>query len=400
MLRSSTPRTRAALLQHLGQQQAMPPIYGGIGEGLARAGSQMVDAYVLKQLLDKEASAENSAAMRQNRAMQLLLGGSESPFAVGPSPAPGSQQALLAALGADPSSAGQLIATQKALQPDPVEYGPVQQGMQDGKSVFFQMPKNGNGRPMIVGGISPPIEAGKDEKLGLMPLFGKDADGNTVVMQLGDKGNLSVTKMPQGVQAQMPTYSVDTGTGTQVINRAGGQTVREIPKDVAGEAVAKETGKGLAERELMKPKSSAALQAALTKIDYANQLIDQIDASGGLSRATGPIGAMPNWPGSEAADVTAKIETLRAKNAFQELADMRAASPTGGALGQVTERELELLMNSAGSLDQSQSTQAFRQQLARMRTQLANSRANLLKAYKDTYGDSFGGDGWSVTEIE
>jgi hypothetical protein len=46
---------------------------------------------------------------------------------------------------------------------------------------------------------------------------------------------------------------------------------------------------------------------------------------------------------------------------------MRQASPTGGALGSVTERELDLLQNSMGSLEQSQSKAQFLHNLRRVK---------------------------------
>ena len=42
---------------------------------------------------------------------------------------------------------------------------------------------------------------------------------------------------------------------------------------------------------------------------------------------------------------------------------MREASPTGGALGQVSERELDLLMATLSSLDQAQTQEQFIQSL-------------------------------------
>jgi hypothetical protein len=45
---------------------------------------------------------------------------------------------------------------------------------------------------------------------------------------------------------------------------------------------------------------------------------------------------------------------------------MRDSSPTGGALGQVTERELALLQSVAGTLDQAQSAEQLMQNLARL----------------------------------
>lgn len=52
----------------------------------------------------------------------------------------------------------------------------------------------------------------------------------------------------------------------------------------------------------------------------------------------------------EAVDVSQKLATLQSSVAFDRLQRMREASPTGGALGAVSERELLLLQNSMGAL--------------------------------------------------
>ena len=60
-------------------------------------------------------------------------------------------------------------------------------------------------------------------------------------------------------------------------------------------------------------------------------------------------------PGTDAKAVDAILTTIKANIGFAELNDMRKASPTGGALGQVSERELMFLQSVIGSLDQAQS---------------------------------------------
>lgn len=59
--------------------------------------------------------------------------------------------------------------------------------------------------------------------------------------------------------------------------------------------------------------------------------------------------------GTPAANLQATIDTIEANLSFQELAKMRANSPTGGALGGIALRELELLGATVASLRQSQS---------------------------------------------
>ena len=62
-----------------------------------------------------------------------------------------------------------------------------------------------------------------------------------------------------------------------------------------------------------------------------------------------------NVPGNQAYNARALADTIGANLAFDQLAAMRAASPTGGALGSVTERELSLLQSSIANLDLAQS---------------------------------------------
>jgi hypothetical protein len=86
---------------------------------------------------------------------------------------------------------------------------------------------------------------------------------------------------------------------------------------------------------------------------------------------TGLAGAvMKNLPGSNANDVAAAIETVVSSIGFDRLQAMRDASPTGGALGQVSERELGQLNASIGNLRQSQSLGQFKSNLAIVKANL------------------------------
>jgi hypothetical protein len=67
---------------------------------------------------------------------------------------------------------------------------------------------------------------------------------------------------------------------------------------------------------------------------------------------TGIVGErLARWGvNQEAVDVEQKLATLQSAIAFDQLQKMREASPTGGALGAVSERELLLLQSSVGAL--------------------------------------------------
>lgn len=77
-------------------------------------------------------------------------------------------------------------------------------------------------------------------------------------------------------------------------------------------------------------------------------------------------GMLQMLEGSNATNVAALSETVRANIGFDRLQAMREASPTGGALGQVTERELSNLQAVMGNLSQSQSVDQFLYNLDRL----------------------------------
>jgi hypothetical protein len=78
------------------------------------------------------------------------------------------------------------------------------------------------------------------------------------------------------------------------------------------------------------------------------------------------FGATVKPPGSPAANMAADLQTLGANAAFDRLQQMRDSSPTGGALGQVSERELALLQSAVAAIEQSQSPEQFRSNVERL----------------------------------
>lgn len=78
-------------------------------------------------------------------------------------------------------------------------------------------------------------------------------------------------------------------------------------------------------------------------------------------------------PGGTASDLRQTINAIKANIGFQELQQMREASPTGGALGQVAVQELNYLQSVLGSLDpDKQSETQLRDNLGRVRKHFQN----------------------------
>jgi hypothetical protein len=101
-----------------------------------------------------------------------------------------------------------------------------------------------------------------------------------------------------------------------------------------------------------------------TSIDKA---IEQADfwSAGLMAQATSGIGATP------ARNLRATLDTIMANIGFEKLQEMRETSPTGGALGNVTERELAFLQSVRGSLDQIQDPAQLREVLGQVKESLA-----------------------------
>ena len=81
------------------------------------------------------------------------------------------------------------------------------------------------------------------------------------------------------------------------------------------------------------------------------------------------------------------LKTIEADSAFSALQDMRANSPTGGALGGIAVRELELLGAAKQSLDQSQTEEQLDYNLKEYKRIRTNAVRNVAEAYKEQFGE-------------
>ena len=100
-------------------------------------------------------------------------------------------------------------------------------------------------------------------------------------------------------------------------------------------------------------------QIVLNKVAEAEKLIG--------SRTTGFGSYLSVVPGTQAKQLASVIATIKARLGFDQLQQMRNASPTGGALGQVAVKELEALQSAIASLDQTLDAQPLRENLRQIR---------------------------------
>ena len=149
----------------------------------------------------------------------------------------------------------------------------------------------------------------------------------------------------------------------------------------------------------MRPKAFSSLGAFKQKTNFMKDNIAQaLNNISGWSTEFGS--ALSGWPGSQAQALKTILNTIKANVGFQALQEMRANSPTGGALGQVSERELAYLQATLGDIAQEQDGAILAEKLRAMQRQIEGMGERLQQAYDMTFRpltEAEGGDGNQYT---
>jgi hypothetical protein len=141
-------------------------------------------------------------------------------------------------------------------------------------------------------------------------------------------------------------------------------------------------------------KATSAAEAASVRYDRTIDVAQKLLKSPALDSIVGNFqGNLPETAlgmmSQGAANALALLNTLIARGGFAELQTMRDASPTGGALGQVSDRENTMLQNAAATLIRSQDEASFRENLKAYITELTNSKKRLQSAWQEQFGRPF-----------
>ena len=302
--------------------------------------------------------------------------------------------------------------------PDPVELPNTTLADDDDGTVFNpsmiaagQSPQLRTQPILSESGETPPAQENKSDNASKRPDAALLKEAND---QLGDI-NASAGRRNNAILSTMPTQAIgNVGMRPNDMIRIGGAMVRGSAQgglEAIG-AATDEFGR-IEDRDLT---ASGALQRALasgkgkgkankipppviqnpTVTDNIDKLIPQLDedlASWLPSNVAGFGGKiLSNIAGSDAYDFNARIETIKANIGFDKLQAMRDASPTGGALGQVSEMELRQLNASMGNLDIGQSPEQLRENLIAVREQYIRT-IRAIEAQRQGYQQMQGGGG-------
>lgn len=135
-----------------------------------------------------------------------------------------------------------------------------------------------------------------------------------------------------------------------------------------------------------KPAAQKRLQSAISRADIVSNKVDEALSNVGFFTTGLPGAALGMIPGRDAYNLDRTLDTIKANIGFQELAAMREASPTGGALGQVAVKELDFLQAAIASLDKGQDPETLKANLQAVKTHFNNWKSAVQNAYEQNYG--------------
>jgi hypothetical protein len=173
--------------------------------------------------------------------------------------------------------------------------------------------------------IAPPAGMAADAaEYGLNPIYGTDANGNTVIGQVDKSGNFHQVNT-QGFKPVGTTHNLNLGTTYQTQDRAG-NVIGNAPIDISGkntqEAIGEAQGKAIAA-------APGDLQAGLN----AKDLITQLKTDPNRERGTGWSAAGNVIPGTAGYDYQNKVDQAKSGAFLTAIQQMRGLGSLSNAEG-------------------------------------------------------------------
>lgn len=208
-----------------------------------------------------------------------------------------------------------------------------------------------------------------------LPNFGQSIGGAPIQEQM-TPGQVATNKVAQG-QLSVSQAQLGVSQGNLKVNQAGLELRKAGQVDLPPKEIQK--------REAKYPQTTAALRSATNENDQLIKDLTNLKDHPGLDGMTGTIyGRVPSIKGPSK-EARALYDKIVARGGFQKLTDMRQASPTGAALGPVSDAEGKFLRAAFGALDPVQDPGSFKVAVDQAITELRGSNDRLREAYDMTY---------------
>lgn len=185
-----------------------------------------------------------------------------------------------------------------------------------------------------------------------------------------------------------PVQVVDPVTGKPVfVSREEALSGRMTPAAAMESLPPKEIQK----REAALPQATSAVQGFESKSDKFIADLKALRDDPGLENITGPIFGRTGSVTREGSRAQALYDKIVAKGGFQALQDLRDASKTGGALGNVSNQEGKQLTASFAAIDRRQNAEDVKTAIDQAISDIEGTKTRMREAYDSTYSYKSGG---------
>jgi hypothetical protein len=143
--------------------------------------------------------------------------------------------------------------------------------------------------------------------------------------------------------------------------------------------------KELQAREAKFPQATTALKTFDSTSDNLIKDLERLKKHPGLSNITGVIAGRTPSLTAQGREAQALYDKIIARGGFQELQSLRQSSPTGGALGNVSNQEGQSLRQAFGALDRTQDASSIRNEIDRLVENIGGAKTRVREAFDMTY---------------
>ena len=186
----------------------------------------------------------------------------------------------------------------------------------------------------------------------------------------------------QPAQPQPPVAVVDPVTGKQIyVTREQALSGKMTPANAMEGLAPKE----IQAREAKFPAATSTVKAFESSADKLAADLERLATHPGLSGISGLIYGRTPAVTKDARAAQALYDSIVARGGFQELQNMRASSPTGGALGNVSDREGQYLRDAFAPINRTQDTADLSRVLKDAANAARVSKQRVREAYDLTY---------------
>jgi hypothetical protein len=181
---------------------------------------------------------------------------------------------------------------------------------------------------------------------------------------------------------QPPVPVVDPKTGKVILVSREEAIANRLTPASSMESL---TPKEIQTREAKYPQATTAVKTFQTSAEKLASDLETLADSKGLEGITGLIGGRTPAITKDARAAEALYKSIVARGGFNELQNLRNASPTGGALGNVSNQEGQQLKNAFAPLELTQNASDLKAALKRAAVETRASANRIKETYDLTY---------------